>query len=498
MSPIEPRTPVIVGVGQVTNRRERIVDPMTLMEEATRAANDDAGGRALQRVGSVQVLSVVSRRYSTSATNLAERLGLPSGERLATTVGGSTPQWLVCESCDRIAEGELDGVLVVGAEALDSARRASKQGIPLEPVCRDAPGEDKTIGDARSPVNNAEIGAGVVAPATIYPMFEQALAHRDGRTVDDQRVWLGELMAPFTKVAASHPDFAWFPVDRTPEELSTVSPENRMVAEPYTKNLNAILQVDMSAAFILLSAEAAEAAGVPKDQWVFPWAGAKCDDVFIAAQRPDLTRARGLEAAAQATFDAAGIGVDDVARFDFYSCFPSAVQMGAEAVGLALDDPRGLTVTGGLPFFGGPGNNYMTHAIACMAQRLRREPGSLGLVTGVSWYMSKHAIGVYSTTPPPNGWRYSDTTQAQRQIDETTLEMATDPEGEALVEAFTVEHDREAGPMRAPIYGTLLDGRRVVAGPAHLQLAKELSGRSLVGDKVRVRRGEGRGLVYEL
>src|SRR5687768_12673607 len=142
---MDARTPVIVGVGQVTNRRERLIDPMSLMEEAVRRANDDAGGRALDRVGSVQVLSVVSRRYSASATMLAERTGAPHGERITTQVGGSTPQWLVCEACDRIAKGELDGVLICGGEALDSARRAAKEGVPLEGVT-DTPAPDEMIG----------------------------------------------------------------------------------------------------------------------------------------------------------------------------------------------------------------------------------------------------------------------------------------------------------------------------------------------------------------
>jgi acetyl-CoA C-acetyltransferase len=494
---VDPRSPVVVGVGQVTNRRERIVDPMILMEEATALANADAGGRVLERIGSVQVLSVVSRRYSSSATSLAERLRLPQGERLTTTVGGSTPQWLVCMACDRIAAGELDGVLIVGAEALDSARRAAKEGIPLAPVDANASDEDTMIGDDRPPVIDAEIKARIVAPASIYPMFEQALAHHDGRTIDEQRERLGRLMAEFTKVAASNPDTAWFPVERTPDELSTISPDNRMIAEPYTKNLNAILQVDMSAAIILLGAETAEAAGVPKDRWVFPWSGAKGDDVYITAQRPDLTQALGLRAAAEAAFGVAGIGVDDVAYFDFYSCFPSAVQIGARAVGVAVDDPRGLTVTGGLPFFGGPGNNYMTHSIAVMTDRLRSRPGSIGVTTGVSWYMSKHSLGIYSTTPPQNGWRFADTTEVQRQIDATELDVATHAEGEAIVDAFTVEHDRDAGPVRAPIYATLADGRRVVAVPADAGIPKELSGRSIVGEKVRVRTGEG-SPVYEL
>lgn len=492
---IDPRTPVIAGVGQVTNRRERIVDPMTLMEEATRAAETDAGGRVLEGIGSVQVLSVVSRRYTTSATTLADRLGLREGERLTTTVGGSTPQWLVSAACDRIVSGELDGALIVGAEALDSARRAAKEGIPLEPVGDSSPNEDTVVGDDRSPVNEAEIRAGIVAPASIYPMFEQALAYRDGRTPDEQRAFLGELMARFTKVAASHPEHAWFPAVRTPEELSVVTPENRMVAEPYTKNLNAILQVDMGAALVLLSAEAAKRAGVPEERCIYPWAGVKCDDVYITAERPDLTRAVGLGAAARAAFEASAIGPDDVTHFDFYSCFPAAVQMGAEALDVALDDPRGLTVTGGLPFFGGPGNNYMTHSIACMTEALRS--GGIGVVTGISWYMSKHSLGVYSSTPPPNGWRFPDTADVQRRIDGTALEVATSAEGTAVVEAFTVEHDRERGPVRAPVYAKLPDGRRVVAVPADRDLAQALSGRSIVGERIRVRSGEG-GTVYEL
>lgn len=497
MSTSGSRAPVIVGVGQVTNRRERIVDPMRLMAEASRAADEDAGGRALERVDSVQVVGVVSKRYGASATTLAERLSLKDGERFTTTVGGSTPQWLLCEACDRIASGELDAVLIAGAEALDSARRAAKEGHPFERTDPEAPGTDEVIGDDRSPVSDIELQARLAAPATIYPMFEQALAARDGRTPSEQRVWLGRFMAPFTQVAATNTGTAWFPRELSPEQISTVSPDNRMIAEPYTKNLNAIIQVDMSAAIIVMSTEAAQAAGVPKEKWIFPWSGAKCDDVFLTVQRPDLTRALGLEAAARAAFDAQKIDVDDVALFDLYTCFPSAAQMGAEALGLRLDDRRGLTVTGGLPFFGGPGNNYVTHSIAVMAERLRAQPDVIGVTTGISWYMSKHAIGVYSTTPPPNGWRFVETKDEQQKIDETAIQIASDAEGEAVVEAFTVEHDRDTGPARAPIYATLADGRRLAALPADPELAKQLSGRSIVGEKVRVRTGEG-GVVYEL
>lgn len=493
---VDANTPVIVGVGQVTNKRHRLIDPMSLMEEAARLAQEDAGADALSRVRSVQVVNVLSGRYKAPATALAQRLGLPDGERYTTAVGGSTPQWLVCEASERIARGEIDGVLIVGAEAVDSGRRARREAATMHyGDAHDV--TDDVLGDATLvPMAPEELSAQVIVPIQIYPMFEQALAARDGRTLDEQRVWLGELMAPFTKVAASYPDLAWFPNERTPSDLSTVSEDNRMVGEPYAKNLNAIIQVDMGAALIVLSASAAEAAGVPRDRWIFPWAGAKADDALWAARRCSYTNSEAVAVAARATFDAAGTGVDDVALFDLYSCFPCAVQMGAEAIGLSLHDPRGLTVTGGLAFFGGPGNNYVTHSIATMAKRLRGTE-DIGMTTGVSYYMSKHAVGLYSAKPAPNGWRYANTKDAQKKLDAQLPEIASEADGEALVEAFTVEHDRESGPVRAPAYATLPDGRRVVATPGDPSMPKELSGRSLVGEKVRVRTGDG-GVVYEL
>jgi acetyl-CoA C-acetyltransferase len=494
---VDARTPVVVGAGQVTNRRQHLVDPMTLMEAACRAADSDAAGGALSRVRSVRVVNIVSARYGAPATALAARLSLPDGERITTTVGGSTPIAQLCEVCDAVAAGELDGALIAGAEAVDSARRARREGTKIHNYDAKQAPPDPVVGDARAPLTEADLKAQLLAPATIYPMFEQALAAEAGRTPDEQRIWLGELMAPFTSVAASHPDVSWFPRVLSPAQVSTVTPDNRMIAEPYPKNMNAIIQVDMAAALIVLSAEAAEAAGVPRDRWVFPVAGARCDDVFIAAQRPDFTASPGLGAAAKAVFDAATVGIDDVTHFDLYSCFPSAVQLGAGALGVALDDARGLTVTGGLPFFGGPGNNYVTQSIATMAATLREQPQALGAVTGISWFMSKHGIALLSGAPPARRWRTADTTRQQAEIEATSIEIASEADGVAVVDAFTVEHDREAGPVRAPVYATLEDGRRVVAVPAAADLPGELCGRGLVGEKVRVRTEE-RGVVYEL
>ena len=65
------------------------------------------------------------------------------------------------------------------------------------------------------------------------------------------------------------------------------------------------------------------------------------------------------------------------------------------------DDTRPLTVTGGLPYHGGAGSDYLTHSIATMARVLREDPGALGMVSGVGMHMTKHVFGVYSTEPGP-------------------------------------------------------------------------------------------------
>ena len=172
------------------------------------------------------------------------------------------------------------------------------------------------------------------------------------------------------------------------------------------------------------------------------------------------------------------------------------MQIAADALGVDVLDPRGLTVTGAMPYFGGPGNNYATHGIATMMECCRDQPGAVGLVTGLGWYVTKHAVGLYATVPPPRGWQHADCRAEQARIDATAVPVAVDATGDALVEAMTVIHDRTAGPTAAPIFARLADGHRVLAAAADPHLPAALAGTTLVGATVRVRPGEG-GHVYE-
>ena len=481
---LDPRTPVLVGVGQVTNRGPDLVDPITLAAEATRIAVADAGGRLAP--DTVAMPGVLAPRTEHPSHRLAAALGIQARRHLSSTIGGNTPQWLIGVLGTDIVEGRCDVALIAGAEAGASARRARTHGAPPK-IPAEPGGEDTEIGDQRMGASPAEMAAGLTPPPFLYPILESAVAHRAGRTLDQQRRFLGTFMAPATAVAARHPDLSWFPLAATPDELAEPSPSNRMVAEPYTKRMNAIIEVDQAAALLLCSVEAAERAGVPRDRWVFPLGVADLHDVFFPLQRPELHRSPALETAGAALFDAVGCGLDDVSHFDFYSCFPVAVEISATALGLDLGDPRPFTVTGGHAYFGGPGNNYTTHSIATMAAELRADPGAIGLTTGLGWYVTKHSLGLWSATPGERGFATPDLRDAQATIDATAIpEAPPGTLGPAVVEGWTVIHDRDAGPVTVVTYVTTDTGTRAVARRDDPALAAELSGGQMVGERIQI------------
>jgi acetyl-CoA C-acetyltransferase len=243
------------------------------------------------------------------------------------------------------------------------------------------------------------------------------------------------------------------------------------------------MKVDQGAALILCSLRVAQDLGIA-DKAVYVWSGADATEVWCPSQRPDLATSAGIRTAGEAALGAAGIGIDDVDHLDFYSCFPSAIEAGAEALGVALDDPRGLTVTGGLAYFGGPGNNYPTHAVATIVDLLR-EGGGRGLCTGLGWFTTKHSIGVYGAEPPPSGFRRGDTTAAQAEIDATALPVTLEASGAATVVASTVIYDRDGAVSGAPVFADLPDGTRVAAA-AHPDELSSLAGVSLVGRTIEL------------
>jgi acetyl-CoA C-acetyltransferase len=288
-----------------------------------------------------------------------------------------------------------------------------------------------------------------MVPVHAYPLFENALRAANGWTMEEHAARIGALWSRFSSVAADNPD-AWIRTARTAGEIITPSAKNRMVAFPYPKLCTANMQVDQGAGYIVCSVAAARAAGVPEDRWVFPLAGADAHDHWFISQRVELHRSPAIRLAGAAALGLAGLAIDDVALVDLYSCFPAVVQMAAAELGLAIDDPaRPLTLTGGLTFGGGPGNNYTSHGIARAVGALRESPGAAALVTGLGWYATKHSVGVYASRPPSSGdgpfaWR-----DVQPEVDALPQCVVDESaNGPVRVETYTVTFDRDGAPER--------------------------------------------------
>ena len=460
-----------------------------MMVEALRLAADDSGGDGLlEKADSVRVAAVLSWRYTDPGAIVATRLGISPKQTVVTTTGGNSPQMLLNDTALAIQRGDVDVALMAGAEAMYTRYRARKVKAHLDWE-QQPPDVQPTqvLGDDRPGVSDIEMSWSIMLPIQVYPVFENALRAAADESIEEHQQKIAALWSRFSAVAARN-THAWFPEERTVEEIATVTAENRWIGFPYTKAMNANLDTDQSAALIVCSVEAARAAGVPEEKWVFPWSGADAHDHWFVSERDNLHSSPAIRSAGQSALSLAGVGIDDVAHVDLYSCFPSAVQIGAAELGLGLDEPdRPLTVTGGLSFAGGPGNNYVTHSIAAMVDVLRADPGSLGVCTALGWYVTKHSVGIYSTEPPPNGFRHD---RPQQEVDATPRrEPVGDYEGPVTIEAYTVMHERDGEPAMGIVAGLLPDGHRTWANTIEPGLMKSMTLEEFVGRPATVKPG---------
>lgn len=307
---------------------------------------------------------------------------------------------------------------------------------------------------------DAEIRINLDRPAYVYPMFEQALRIAAGETPDAHRRRIGDLWARFSAVAADNVH-AWSRDRLTAEQIWQPGPGNRMVSWPYPKLMNSNNMVDQGAALILTTVEKATYLQIPRDRWVFPYAGTDSHDTYAIGERASFAGSPAIRIGGRRVLELAGLGLDDIDLIDVYSCFPSAVQVAAAELGLAVADAdRPLTVTGGLTFAGGPWNNYVTHSIATMAEKLVGDPGRRGLVTANGGYLTKHSFGVYSTEPPTHEFRWED---VQPAVDaEPTTPALVAWSGVGTVETWTTPFDRDGEPEKAFVAVRTPEGARTL------------------------------------
>lgn len=483
---LDPLAPVIVGVGQTvqhTDDLDAALDPVLLMGAAIGGAAADAGLRSVPDPTSVRIVNLLTWKYGDPAYLVAQHLGLSPSETAYTTMGGQSPQSLVNTTAAEIQAGSLDLAILAGGEARRTRVRARTAEVSLDwPVAPEGQ-VPLTIGDDIALNHPTEVARGVVMPVQIYPIFETAIRAAAGRDPRDHVQRISELWSRFSQVAARNP-YAWSRQARSAEEISTPTAANRMVGLPYTKYMNSNNDVDMAAAVIICSVAKAEALGVPRDRWVFVHAGTDCHEHQYVSNRWSFAETPAIELGGRRALELAGCTIDDIAVIDLYSCFPSAVQLGARSLGLSLD--RQLTRTGGLSFAGGPWNNYVMHAIATVVDDLRAQPGELGFVWANGGYATKHSFGVYATEPPAHGFRHDHPQARIDALPKRELAEATDAAGEATIEAYTVMHSRDGAPETAIAACLLADGRRAWSLSTDPGLASAMCAGEWVGRTVQL------------
>lgn len=458
-------TPVLVGVAQVSQRTQGLdegKEPIELMIDASRVAAADAGcPRLVTEAGSIRVIRGYWP-YQNPAQAVGEAFGNAGAETAMTPYGGNFVQTVVNRSVLDIQAGVHEVILITGAECGHTRAKLRRTGA--KPVWRDIDGTpDLHIGTEVAMGHPAEAALGIDRPIRIYPIMETARRHHLGEAVDAHLVRISELWASFSAVAAENPH-AWLREAKTADEIRIPSAANRPVSFPYPKFMNSNSNVDQGAALLLCSQRKAKALGIPREKWVFPWAGTDAHDHYLVSNRDNLHSSPAIRFAARHALEWADWQPSELDHVDLYSCFPIAVQVAAAEIGLngadGSDGRLPLTVTGGLTFAGGPLNNYVMHAIARMAEVLRGAPGEKGLVSANGGYLTKHAIGLYSTEPPPRPFRHEE---PQAEVDALPArELVTDHKGRATVEGYSVMYGAE-GPEVAHIAGRLDGGERTWA-----------------------------------
>ena len=499
----EERTPVIVGTAQLVDRDgdvDRHIEPLEMLVRMAEGSALDAGpGPSLLRKLDTVALVGIAGWHPDNAPNLvAERIGASPAHEYVTGTGGQVGVTLLNHVATEIVEGRSQLAFVGGCNNLKVLMKAIAAGKQLG-WTRGGKGKPGMVGGDEPGSTELEGQYGLRQPPDIYPLFENALRAELGLSFEAHAKRMGNLFSRFTRVAAANP-YAWFPTERSAEELVTVTPANRMISWPYPKYLNAVLNTEQAAGLIVCSLAQARSLGIAEDKYVYWWGGAHSQEkAWWASERPVFTECPSMKDTHVSALANAGLGVDEIDHFDFYSCFPIAVEMACKMLSLDLDDPRGFTVTGGLPYAGGPASAYTLHSLAEMCRVLRDHPGNKGMVTGNGWYLTKHSAAILASSPKPGAEPRDGLIEAL-----PSREMKTDPrpvnpqaQGAAQIEAYTVSYDRAGRPVRGIVVGATDSGDRFIANtPDNEGFLETFVASEQVGTRGQVTMGADSSLVF--
>jgi len=493
-------TPILVGCSQhIDKNGTEGLNYLEILEVASKKAIKDCESKFSieENLDAISVIRFVADtpNRDTTTTNmwgypnmprsLSHRLGANISQEIYTATGGNSPQLAINEIALRIKKGNIKCALIAGGEALDTFVSRLKSGKKMN-WSDDPGGSPEIIGSTREGSSEHEKLHGLYDPSVVYPLFANGLRRKDRTTIAEHMKEIGTLFSRFSRVASDN-DYAWFPLHRSAKDIAEIKPENRIVGFPYTKYMNSIMRVNQSSALIMTSAKKARELKIPESKWIFLNGGACLNEIWNVTERVDYHSSPAIKKCIESVLNIANINSDELDFFDIYSCFPCAVQIAIREIGLKPNDPRGLTLTGGLPYFGGPGNTYVLNAISSLMEKLRKNPGKKGLVTANGWYLTKHGAGIFSSKPFEGEWnQIVDNGPMQKEIDQLEHPEFTElAEGDGKIETYTISHSRK-GAEKAIIIGRLKNDKRFLANSYDAKILQIMMEEEMLDAKVTV------------
>ena len=492
---VSDNTPVIVGVADIIDRnKEDGPDPLSFLTHASELALNDTGIKNIKDyIDSIAVVrfsvdfstatNQSSFEYNNFPRSLAKKLGVKKDiDELYSGMGGNAPQVLIQEISKKIYENQCNCALISGGEVLDTMISKLKAGRSLD--WKDTQGgEPELIGINKEGFSKMEKDHHMDLPSNVYPLFANSLRASKSQTSEDHLSECAKLFSKFSKVASENPS-SWFPKFRSPMEIETVTESNRLVGFPYTKYLNSMIRVNMGSAIVIMSEKLSNELKIPKNKKIYIHGSCILNDVWNVSKRPKLDESPAIRKCGSEVLSQADISISDISYFDIYSCFPSAVQIALKELNIDLNDKRPLTVTGGLPYFGGPGNAYTMFSTIEMVRKLRENPNKYGMITANSWFLTKHAINIFSTKSPKEiNWSESFE-NIQKEINSREIQnLNFCPDGIGKILSYTIIQGRK-NLEYGIVVGELEDKSRFIANtPKDENLLKMMIKKEMLGQK---------------
>ncbi|AMO72896.1 hypothetical protein [Sphingorhabdus sp. M41] len=456
MALADKKAPVLIGVGETSGRKlkesQGLEWPSTvdLASDAIREALADSGAAA-KLAASIDCLLSIRLFHDSglphdcgSPENHPEAVATASGLNPATLlygdVGGQSPQKHLNKLACQVHDGEYKAVVLSSAENVGTVKRARRSGHKLDwsqPATRDMI-DLKT--DQDKMLTAYEWRQGIINMPMAYGIVENARRARLGMDRDSYAQSMAELWEAFAEVSLTR-EHAQFARKWTAEELLADDHGNYRLNDPYRRWMVAQDAVELGAAVILTTAGHAEELGIAEDKIIYLHSGADAS-VPLMSHQADLSISPAMESAFPKALELAEVEAGDLGPIDIYSCFPVAVSLAMDALGSPDRSLSSYTLTGGLSFFGGPGNSYSAHGMVALVQALRKDGSKPGMISANGGVINKESVGIYAAQPVADQWSPDRIAEPNRILKPAHIKEDHYFTGKAVIKSYAMPYGK--------------------------------------------------------